>query len=92
MKFDRNNWLNILKTNPMRDSHAADCCLRCVSIGGDNMGADPTVHSKEQDEIMHEQRYTVEKMTFIVEPRFQTEGNRTLGTVLLNLMQYETEV
>ena len=56
------------------------------------MGADPTVHSKEQDEIMHEQRYTVEKMTFIVEPRFQTEGNRTLGTVLLNLMQYETEV
>lgn len=56
------------------------------------MGTDPTVHKNEQDEFMHEQRYTVDKMTFIVEPRFQTEGIRTLGTVLLSLMQYETEV
>ena len=57
-----------------------------------SVGTDPTVHKNEQDEFMHEQRYTVEKMTFVVEPRFQTEGNRTLGTVLLSLMQHETEV
>ena len=56
------------------------------------MGTKPAVHKQEQEEFLREQRYTVEKMTFVVEPRFQTEGNRTIGTVLLRLMQYETEV
>ena len=55
------------------------------------MGTDPIVHPKEQEEFMREQRYTIEKMTFVVESRFQTEGRRTLGTVLLSLMQHEAE-
>lgn len=55
------------------------------------VGTDPTTHKKKQDDLTHEQRYTVEKITFVVEPRFQTEGNRTIGSVLLKLMQYEVE-
>lgn len=56
-----------------------------------SMGADPIAHNKEQEDLLQEQRYTVGKMTFIVEPRFQTAGNRTIASVLFQLMQCEIE-
>ncbi len=55
------------------------------------MCADPIAHSKEQEELVQEQKYTVEKITFIVEPRFKTEGNRSIASVLFQLMQYEID-
>lgn len=55
------------------------------------MGADPKPRKKKQDDLTREQRYTVEKIVFVVEPRFQNEGNRTIGSVLLKLMQYEVD-
>ena len=55
------------------------------------MATDPIVHNKKQDDLSHEQRYTVEKITFVVEPRFKTEGNRTIASVLFQLMQYEID-
>ncbi len=56
-----------------------------------NVCADPIAHSKEQEELVQEQRYTVEKITFIVEPRFKTEGTRSIASVLFQLMQYEID-
>ena len=55
------------------------------------MGADSKTHNKKQDDLTYEQQYKVGKITFVVEPRFQTEGNRTLGSVLLSLMQNEID-
>lgn len=55
------------------------------------MDTGPKPRKKKQDDLTHEQRYTVEKVVFVVEPRFQTEGDRTIGSVLLKLMQYEVE-
>lgn len=56
-----------------------------------SVGTDPIAHNKEQEDLLQEQRYTVGKITFIVEPRFQAEGNRSIASVLLQLMQCEIE-
>ena len=48
-------------------------------------------HNQRQDDLLREQRYTVERITFIVEPRFKTEGNRTISSVLFQLMQCEID-
>ena len=55
------------------------------------MGTDPIAHNKEQEELLQEQRYTVGKITFIVEPRFQTDGKRSIATALFQLMQCEID-
>lgn len=56
-----------------------------------SVGTDPIAHKKEQEELMKEQRYTVGKITFIVEPRFQVEGKRSIASVLFQLMQCEID-
>lgn len=48
-----------------------------------------TTNNKEVLEA--EQRYKVNDMVFIVKPDFKKEGNQTLATALLNLMQGEVE-
>ena len=55
------------------------------------VGGEPYAHSKEQEDLLQEQRYTVEKITYIVEPRFKTEGKRTIASVLFELMQCEID-
>lgn len=55
------------------------------------VGANQNPDKKKQNDLTHEQRYAIEKITFVVEPRFQTAGDRTIGSVLLKLMQYEVE-
>ena len=56
-----------------------------------NVGTDPIAHNKEQEDLLQEQRYTVGKITFIVEPRFQTDGKRSIATALFQLMQCEID-
>lgn len=56
-----------------------------------NVGMDPIARNKEQEDLLQEQRYTVGKITFIVEPRFQTDGKRSIATVLFQLMQCEID-
>lgn len=56
-----------------------------------NVSAEPIAHNDEQEDLLQEQRYAVEKITFIVEPRFKTEGNRSIASVLFQLMQYEID-
>ena len=46
--------------------------------------AEPKVPPKPLDASS---TYQVEGRTFVVQPVFQTEGNTTLATLLLNLMQ-----
>ena len=41
--------------------------------------------------LTEEQTYTIDRMVFSVQPVFKQEGNATLGTVLLRLMQNEVE-
>ena len=55
------------------------------------MGENPYAHNKEQEDLLQEQRYTIERITFIVEPRFKTEGKRSIASVLFELMQYEID-
>lgn len=55
------------------------------------MGIKQDPNEKRQDDLTREQRYIIEKITFVVEPRFQPSGNRTISSVLLELMQYEVE-
>lgn len=71
----------------MRLSAASGVYVLEVIIVGANQSPD----KKKQNDLTHEQRYTIEKITFVVEPRFQTTGDRTIGSVLLKLMQYEVE-
>ena len=53
---------------------------------------EPIAHNQEQEDLLQEQRYTVEKTTFIVEPRFKTEGRRSIASVLFQLMQNEIDI
>lgn len=56
------------------------------------MSADPLVStSDQQNDLAQEQSYTIGKITFVVEPRFRSEGNETLGSVLVKLMQSEID-
>lgn len=55
------------------------------------MGKDPYAHNKEQGDLLQEQRYTVGRITFVVEPRFRTDGKRSIASVLFQLMQYEID-
>ena len=48
------------------------------------MGENPYAHNKEQEDLLQEQRYTIERITFIVEPRFKTEGKRSIYLSLCN--------
>ena len=56
------------------------------------MCEEPIAHNQEQEDLLQEQRYTVEKTTFIVEPRFKTEGRRSIASVLFQLMQNEIDI
>lgn len=44
-----------------------------------------------QQELEQEQTYIVGNTTFIVEPKFRADGQETLGSVLLKLMQNEID-
>lgn len=46
---------------------------------------------EQQKELEQEQSYTIEDTTFIVQPRFRTEGKETIGSVLIKLMQNEVD-
>lgn len=45
-----------------------------------------------QNPLEEVQTYNVGKAVFIVEPMFKTDAKDTLGTVLLRLIQSDTEV
>ena len=44
-----------------------------------------------QQALEQEQAYMVGNTTFIVEPKFRADGQETLGSVLLKLMQNEID-
>lgn len=54
---------------------------------------DRTLMQKEQvqQELEQEQAYMVGNTTFIVESKFRADGQETLGSVLLKLMQNEID-
>ena len=57
-----------------------------------SMGTDPIINTEEQqNELEQVQSYTIDKVTFVVEPRFRTTGCETLGSVLIKLMQNEVD-
>lgn len=56
------------------------------------MGAVPIIHETEQQKgFEQEQSYTIENTTFIVQPKFRTDGKETIGSVLIKLMQKEVD-
>ena len=77
--------------NPTQDSMRLTAAPGVRTPEVMRVGADPIAHNKEQEDLLQEQRYTVGKITFIVEPRFQAEGNRSIASVLFQLMQCEIE-
>ena len=56
------------------------------------MGTVPVISETEQQkELEQEQSYTIENTTFIVQPKFRTDGKETIGSVLIKLMQNEVD-
>lgn len=91
-KFDKNFLLNILEANPIQDSlrlfFASGIRAPEVSL----LSTVPVISIEEQQkELEQEQSYTIEDTTFIVQPRFRTEGKETIGSVLIKLMQNEVD-
>ena len=91
-KFDKIFLLYILVANPTEDS------MRLTAAPGVRVPEVKTVSadllvstSDQQNDLAQEQSYTIGKITFVVEPRFRSEGNETLGSVLVKLMQSEID-
>ena len=53
------------------------------------MGTDPDTRKEKQEDLTQEQQYSIGRITFVVEPRFNDEAKETLGSILLKLMKSE---
>ena len=78
--------------NPTADSMRLTAASGVRALEVSSMSTVPITSIEEQQkELEQEQSYTIDNTTFIVQPRFRTDGKETIGSVLIKLMQNEVD-